>query len=88
MRPEDTSNAFDYLLTGVLPWLLIVGAAAVTVLLATEALRPGNVPWPLVMVGATLLGFVLIVIRLILGHDLETRGGRRSRVNPVASESG
>ena len=86
--PEDTSNAFDYLLTGVLPWLLIVGAAAVTVLLATEALRPGNVPWPLVMVGATLLGFVLIVIRLILGHDLETRGGRRSRSNPVASESG
>ena len=40
------------------------------------------------MVGVTLLGFVLIVIRLILGHDLETRGGRRSSINPVASESG
>lgn len=75
VEAKDTTNAFDYLLTGVLPWLLIVGAAAVTVLLATEALRPGNVPWPLVMVGVTLLGFVLIVIRLILGHDLETGEG-------------
>ena len=51
--PEQTSNAFDYLLTGVVPWLLIVGAAIVTVLLATEALRPGNVPWPLVLLAAT-----------------------------------
>jgi hypothetical protein len=73
--PKDTSNAFDYLLTGVLPWLLIVGAAVVTLLLATDALRPGKVPWPLVMVGATFLGFVLIVIRLIIGHDLETGEG-------------
>ena len=67
--PEQTSNAFDYLLTGVVPWLLIIGAAIVTVLLATDALRPGNVPWPLVLLAATLLGFVLIVIRLIASID-------------------
>jgi hypothetical protein len=73
--PEDTSNAFDYLLTGVVPWLLIVGAAVVTLLLATEALRPGNVPWPLVLTAATALGFVLILIRLIIGHDLDTGEG-------------
>ena len=40
-----------------------------TVLLATEALRPGNVPWPLVLTVATGLGFILILIRLIIGHD-------------------
>ena len=73
--PKDTSNAFDYLLTGVVPWLLVVGAGVVTLLLATEALRPGNVPWPLVLVIATLLGFVLVLVRLILGHDLETGEG-------------
>ncbi len=38
--PRAESNAFDYLLTGVVPWLLVVGAAIVTVLLATEALSP------------------------------------------------
>jgi hypothetical protein len=67
--PEQTSNAFDYLLTGVVPWLLIVAAATVTVLLAVEALRPGNVPWPLVMLGATGLGFILILVRLIISID-------------------
>jgi hypothetical protein len=73
--PKDTSNAFDYLLTGVVPWLLIVGAAVVTLLLKTDALRPGKVPWPLVLLAATLLGFVLILIRLIIGHDLDTGEG-------------
>jgi hypothetical protein len=73
--PKDTSNAFDYLLTGVIPWLLVVGAAVVTLLLKTDALRPGKVPWPLVLLAATLLGFVLILIRLIIGHDLDTGEG-------------
>jgi hypothetical protein len=74
VRIQDKTNAFDYLLTGVVPWLLIVGAALVTVLLATEALNPGKVPWPLVLLVATLLGFVLILIRLIIAHDVDTTG--------------
>jgi hypothetical protein len=72
---SDTTNAFDYLLTGVVPWLLVVGAAVVTLLLATGALNPGKVPWPLVILAATALGFVLILIRLIIGHDLDTGEG-------------
>jgi hypothetical protein len=71
---DQTSNAFDYLVTGVIPWLLVVGAAAVTLLLATEALNRGNVPWPLVMLAATLLAFVLILIRLIVGIDPDVEG--------------
>ena len=47
VRIEGKSNAFDYLLTGVVPWLLVVGAGVVTLLLATEALQPGKVPWEL-----------------------------------------
>lgn len=69
------SNAFDYLFTGVLPWILVAGAGAVTLLLATGALNPGKVPWPLVTLAATALGAVLIIIRLIIGPDVDTGEG-------------
>jgi hypothetical protein len=78
---EGKSNAFDYLLTGVVPWLILVGAAVLTLLLKTEALRSGNVPWPLVLFGATLLGFVLILIRLIIGDDPPTGEGADADVS-------
>lgn len=78
---EGKSNAFDYLLTGVVPWLLVVGAAVVTLLLATDALRPGNVPWPLVILAATGLGFILILLRLILAHDPPTGEGADADVS-------
>lgn len=68
------SNAFDYLLTGVLPWLLVVGAAVVTLLLASGTLQREGVPWSLAILGATLLAAVLIVIRLIIGHSVDTEG--------------
>ena len=68
---SDKSNAFDYLLTGVLPWILVAGAGAITLLLATGALNPGKVPWPLAVLGATVFGTVLILIRLISGPDVD-----------------
>ena len=82
------SNAFDYFLTGVVPWLLVVGAAIVTVLLATEALRRGNVPWPLILLGATALGFVLILIRLIISDDPNISGTEWTSTSRAASASG
>ncbi|MGH9136459.1 MAG: hypothetical protein ACRD0G_05340 [Acidimicrobiales bacterium] len=75
------SNAFDYFFTGVVPWMLIAGTGVVTVLLATEALRPGKIPWPLVLLAATALGFVLIVIRLIIAHDPATGSGADADVS-------
>ncbi len=69
---SDKSNAFDYLLTGVLPWLLVAGAAAVTLLLATGALNPGRVPWPLAVLAATALGTVLVIVRLLMGPDVDS----------------
>lgn len=71
---KGKANAFDYLFTGVLPWLLVVGAAVVTLLLASGTLRREGVPWPLVILGATLLGTVLVLIRLIIGHSVDTEG--------------
>jgi len=71
---KGKTNAFDYLLTGVLPWLLVVGAAVVTVLLASEAIRRDGVPWPLVILGACLLSAILVLIRVVVGHDVDTDG--------------
>ena len=74
VQASDKENAFDYLFTGVVPWILVGGVALVTVLLATGALNPGRVPWPLVTLAATVLGAVLIVIRVIKGPDVDTAG--------------
>lgn len=78
---SDQSNAFDYLLTGVLPWVLVIGAAAVTLLLATENLRRDGIPWPLVILAATVLAAVLVIIRLIVGYDPGPRGGAEADVS-------
>jgi hypothetical protein len=74
VRGSGKTNAFDFFLTGVVPWLLIVAAAVIAVLLATQALNRGKVPWELVLLGATALGFVLIIIRLIVGYDPNISG--------------
>lgn len=78
---SDKSNAFDYLFTGVVPWLLVAGAALVTLLLATGTLRREGVPWPLVVLAATVLGAVLVLVRLIIGYDPEPTGGAEADVS-------
>ena len=75
VRVSDKSNAFDYLFTGVLPWILVAGVALVTLLLATGALNPGKVPWPLVTLAATVLGAILIIVRLAIGPDVDNAKG-------------
>ncbi len=68
------SNAFDYFVTGFVPWLLVVAAAVVSVLLATEALNRGKLPWELILLGATALALLLILIRLIISDDPNISG--------------
>jgi hypothetical protein len=74
VRGEGKSNAFDYFVTGFVPWLLVVGAGVVTLLIATEALNRGRLPWELILLGATGLAFLLIVIRLIISDDPNISG--------------
>ena len=74
VRGSGKTNAFDFFLTGFVPWLLIIATAVIAVLLATQALNRGKVPWELVLLGATALGFVLIIIRLIVGYDPNISG--------------
>jgi hypothetical protein len=64
------ANAFDFTLTGLIPWLLLVAAAVITFLLAGGLVKPGGTQWPLILLGATALGALLIVIRLLIGSDL------------------
>jgi hypothetical protein len=75
IQKDQKANAFDYLLTGVVPWILVVGVAVVTVLLAAGALNPGRVPWPLVTLAATVLGAILIIVRLAMGPGVDAEDG-------------
>lgn len=57
-------NAFDFFLTGTIPWLLLVAAAVVTVLLVLDKI-PRTLPWPLILLLATALSAVLLLIRFL-----------------------
>lgn len=72
---EGGWNAFDYTLTGLVPWILIVGAAVLTFLRASGTLKDGGAPWNLIILAATGLGALLVLVRLIIGSDADDQGG-------------
>lgn len=61
----SAGNAFDFFFTGTVPWILLVGAAVITVLSVMEVIKPGSLPWPLILVGATVLAVLLLLIRVL-----------------------
>jgi hypothetical protein len=72
-------NVFDFFFTGIVPWILIIGTGVITVLLVMGTLKQ-NLPWPLIMLGATGLAAVLLLIRFIFNpidgkDELEAFGG-------------
>ena len=64
-RIVQRSNAFDFFFTGTLPWILIVGSGVVTLLLAGGASGTSAAPWPIVLLGATGLGTLLVFLRVV-----------------------
>ena len=58
-------NVFDFLWTGTLPWILVMATGVATFLLAIGTMKPGNLPWPLLMLFATGLAALLLLIRFI-----------------------
>jgi hypothetical protein len=58
-------NAFDFFFTGTIPWILLIGAAVVTFLRVQGTIKDAGVPWPMVIVFATLLAAVLLLIRIV-----------------------
>ncbi|MEY4173800.1 MAG: hypothetical protein RI900_965, partial [Actinomycetota bacterium] len=77
-------NVFSFFWTGTLPWLLVLAAGVITVLLVTGNMKPGTLPWPLMMLLATGLGALLLVLRLLLNpvagsNAIEALGGSVGR---------
>ena len=73
-QSESDGNAFDFFLTGTVPWILVIGAAVVTFLLAGGVIKPSRTPWPLIVLLATALGTLLVLLRLLfptMGEDTE-----------------
>lgn len=81
---SENGNAFDFFWTGTLPWILLIAAAVVTVLLIQGTLKQEMAPWGLILLVVTALALLLLLIRLIFnpleGKDLvEDAGGSVTR---------
>jgi hypothetical protein len=63
-------NAFDFTLTGLIPWLLLTAAAVLAFLVAGAVLGSGATPWPVILLALTAAGALLVLIRLVVGADL------------------
>lgn len=69
----SVGNVFDFFLTGIVPWLLIIGAGVVTVLLNAGTLKSSTAPWTLILVAATVLAALLVLLRFLMpaiGEDV------------------
>lgn len=67
-------NAFDFTLTGAIPWLLIVASGVVAALLAGGVIKKGTTPWDMILLASFGLGALLILIRLLIGPKVDVAG--------------
>lgn len=58
-------NVFDFFWTGTVPWILIIATGVITFLMAAGIMKKGNLPWPLIMLAATVLGALLLILRVL-----------------------
>lgn len=65
-----SSSAFKFTLTGVFPWLLIVGSALLTFQIRTGILTVKKWPWPTIFLFAAVIAAILILVRVIIGADV------------------
>lgn len=77
-------NVFDFFWTGTLPWILVIGTGVITFLMVNGTMKPGTLPWPLIMLIATGLAALLLLIRILFnpieGSDaIEAFGGSVGR---------
>jgi hypothetical protein len=73
-----SNSGWDYFFTGIVPTLIFVAIAVIT-LLRAQGQRVGNLPWPVVFILAAALGLLLVLIRLLVdgegGIDLDRKYG-------------
>ncbi len=72
-----TNNAFDYPLTGTVPYLIFVAIAILTIVIESESLDlPPILVHPFLLLAAALVGTVLVVIRSFsAGSELDVGDG-------------
>jgi hypothetical protein len=66
-------NAFDFFLTGTVPWLLVIATGVLAFLVAAGVIKASQAPWPIIFVAATGLGTLLLFIRFLvptIGEDV------------------
>jgi len=69
-------NAFDFTLTGALPWLLVIAATVITVLLVLGKLDAKAQPWPLILLSGTSFAALLLLIRVVFNPGIGDGGSR------------
>jgi hypothetical protein len=69
-----SGNAFDFFFTGTIPWLLIVGVGVISFLLAGGVMKREGLPWDTILLIAAALGALLVLIRLIIGPEIDVAG--------------
>jgi hypothetical protein len=62
---DSGENVFSFFFTGTIPWLLIIATGVISFLLIQGTIKPGSLPWPLILLAASGLAAVLLLIRLI-----------------------
>lgn len=61
---SDGVSGSEYFLTGIVPWLLLIAIAVITVLTAGGIVKlPATVPLPIVVLAASALSFLLVLLR-------------------------
>lgn len=67
----SAGNAFDFFFTGTVPWILLIGAAVITVLLVLDVIKAGSLPWSLILLAATVLAALLLLIRVLFNPGVD-----------------
>ena len=71
---EHRTTAFDYTVTGIVPYVVFVAIAILTVLDRTDSLRlPAAIVEPLVQLGAAAIATLLVLWRFVFS-DMENSG--------------
>jgi len=68
----DGGNVFDFFFTGTVPWILVLATGVITFLIVNGTMKPGGLPWPLIMLIGTGLALLLMLIRVIF-NPLENK---------------
>jgi hypothetical protein len=67
---DSGDGPFEYFFPGGVAWLLIVAVGALALLNVTGSLPPTQ-PWPLILLGLSGLGTLLMLLQLVMGPRFE-----------------